>query len=252
MQPNTLSESGSLIGKMTYQLIAETLGVKDPYKLLKEQYNQLAMDHYEELEHIINASKDPIFFAIAASALGNTMDLGGSHDIDLVSDIKNFSPNKLTINDVSEFKKSLKNAKQILIIGDNAGEIVFDKLLIVTLKKFYPKMKVIYTVRDGPIINDATMEDAKSVGLTDVAAVIEAPATPGIVMALASDEFKQIFYSNGGILLTKGQGNFESLYKVEVPNKEVYYLLKAKCTLMEKIFSVKLGDLIFKKKTSGF
>ena len=123
------------------------------------------------------------------------------------------------------------------------------KLLVKTLQKLYPDLEIICTVRSSPIINDATMEDAKFIGLTNIVKVIEAGPTPGIELSVASEEFKKEFYSNkGGIILSKGQGNFESLYKLEVPNKEVYYLLKAKCVLMERIFNVKIGDLIFKRK----
>jgi uncharacterized protein with ATP-grasp and redox domains len=78
--------------------------------------------------------------------------------------------------------------------------------------------------------------------------VIEAPASPGIEFSIASDKFKKVFFEKGGIILSKGQGNFESLHEVDISHKEVYYLLKAKCSLMERIFNVKIGDLIFKKK----
>ncbi|MGQ4875952.1 MAG: ARMT1-like domain-containing protein, partial [Promethearchaeia archaeon] len=140
----------------------------------------------------------------------------------------------------------------LLILGDNSGEIVFDRILIEILQELYPNLEIIYSVRAGPIINDATMEDAEFAGLTKIVKVIEAPAAPGIELSIASDEFKYYFLNESEVILSKGQGNFESLYGINMPNKEVYYLLKAKCNLMERIFNVKIGDLIFKKKTKDF
>ena len=252
VKTNILHEPGPFIGQKVYKIVAETLGVLDPYKELKEKSNLLALEFYDIVEKIVNDSEDPLFEAIAVSALGNTIDYGAHHDMDLIRDIKNFSPENLKINDIPEFKKSLEKASQILILGDNAGEIVFDKLLVITLKKLYPKLDVIYSVRAGPIINDATMEDAKFVGLTQITKVIESPDTPGIELSIASDLFKEHFLMDDGIILSKGQGNFESLYLMDIPNKDVYYLLKAKCVLMERIFNVDLGTLIFKKKVDGF
>ena len=126
---------------------------------------------------------------------------------------------------------------------------MFDKILVITLKKLYPNLEIIYSIRAKPIINDATIEDAKFINLTEIIKVIEAQTTPGIDLSIATEEFKNYFYADDGIILSKGQGNFESLYKIEIPNKEVYYLLKAKCSLMERIFNATIGDLIFKKKT---
>ncbi|MHA1487850.1 MAG: ARMT1-like domain-containing protein [Promethearchaeota archaeon] len=96
------------------------------------------------------------------------------------------------------------------------------------------------------------MEDAKFVGLTDLVQVIEASGTPGIDLPTTTDEFKKYFFLKDGVILSKGQGNFESLHGMEIPEKEVYYLLKAKCSLMERLFSVKQGNIIFKRKTENF
>ncbi|MHA1439681.1 MAG: damage-control phosphatase ARMT1 family protein [Promethearchaeota archaeon] len=247
-----LKEPGPKIGQKTYELIAETLGVRDPYKSLKEKYNNLALEYYDKIKEIVNRSDDPLFEALVVSALGNTIDLGSHHKIDLLNDIKNFSTDNLIINDIPDFKKSLKKAQELLIILDNCGEIVFDKILVETLKNLYPKLDIICSVRAGPIINDATILDAKFIGLNKITKVVEGPATPGVELSLASKEFKRYFFSKEGIILAKGQGNFESLYRMPIPNKDVYYLLKAKCSLMERIFKVKIGSLIFKKKTDGF
>ena len=252
MKSEVLTKPGPLIGKEVYQIIADTLGEKDPYKKLKDKYNRLAMEYYEEIKGIVNKSDDPLFEAIAVSAIGNTIDFGAHHEINVINDIKNFTPDNLKINDMLDFRRSLEKSNHLLFLGDNTGEIVFDKLLVETLKELYPSLEIIFSVRAAPVINDATMEDAKFIGLTDIVEVIESPAAPGVELSLASDKFKDWFFKEEGIILSKGQGNFESLFQKKIPNSEVYYLLKAKCVLMQRIFTVKAGSLIFKKKTDEF
>ncbi|MFW9973373.1 MAG: ARMT1-like domain-containing protein, partial [Candidatus Odinarchaeota archaeon] len=129
----------------------------------------------------------------------------------------------------------------------NAGEIVFDKFFMKTIKEEYP-VRILAVVKGTPILNDATVEDAKFISLTDLVQVIESNDAPGIILSDSTAEFKEHFLKKDGVILSKGQGNFESLYDIEIPNKDIYYLLKAKCNLMERIFGVKIGDLIFKKK----
>ncbi len=248
--------SAPIVGKFAYNLVAETLSLEDPYQHLKDEYNQLALELYDEVKAIVDSAKDPLFEAIAVAALGNTIDFAAQHQMDLIGDIKNFSLQSLKINDYNEFKKSLelinRNKGQLLILADNCGEIVFDKLLVETIKSLYPSLDIIVAVRSKPIINDATLKDAESIGLTDIVKVIESCPVPGIDLPSATEEFKKYFHEKNGIILSKGQGNFECLFGMPMSNKEVYYLLKAKCVLMERIFKVSIGDLIFKKKNSNF
>ena len=246
------TSASPIIGKVAYDLVTEALGVDDPYASIKKQYNQLALQFYDEAREIVNKAEDPLFKAIIVAALGNTIDFGTNHKIDFVSDIKNFTPNNLAINDYEKFKESLRKTENLLILLDNAGEIVFDKLLVETIIKIFPDIEIICSVRASPIINDATLEDAKYIGLNDLVQVIEGSGTPGIHLPSTSNEFKKYFFLRDGVILSKGQDNFESLYGMEIPDKEVFYLLKAKCSLMERIFSVKEGNIIFKRKTDNF
>ena len=245
-------KASPVVGKVTYSLVAQALGVTDPYASIKKKHNQLALQFFDEARKIVNNAEDPLFEAIIVAALGNTIDLGTNHKIDFINDIKNFTPDDLAINDYELFKRSLLGANQLLILLDNAGEIVFDKLLVETMLKTFPELEIICSVRSAPIINDATLEDAKFIGLTDLVQVIEASDTPGIDLPTTTDEFKKHFFLKDGVILSKGQGNFESLYGMEIPDKEVFYLLKAKCSLMERLFSVKEGNIIFKRKTDDF
>ncbi|MFX1396659.1 MAG: DUF89 domain-containing protein [Promethearchaeota archaeon] len=252
LQVNPDDPDSSIIGKKVYEILSQAIDNDDPYNEIKKANNQHALEYYDEFYEIINNSDDPLLKAIVVSALGNTLDPASQHDIDLVNDIKNFDIENLVINDYDEFKESINKASKILLILDNCGEIVFDKLLILTIKNLYPKLEVICAVREGPIINDATLTDAEELGLTEICKVITSPATPGIVISLASEEFKSYFYNKNCLILSKGQGNFEGLFHMPLLENEIYYLLKAKCPLMERIFNVKMDDLIFKKKVNGF
>ena len=244
--------SAPILGKIAYSIVAESLGESDPYNSLKDKYNRLALDSYKEIKKIVENSENVLFKAILVAAIANTIDFASQHKIDFISDIKNLEKKNFVINDYDKFKKSIEETNHLLIIGDNCGEIVFDKLLITIIKNNYPNLKIVYSVRGAPVVNDATIEDAKFVGLTDLVQVLEASDTPGVDIATSPTEFKKHFFTEKGVILSKGQGNFECLYGMEIPQKDIYYLLQAKCKLMERIFKVKIGDLIFKKKIQGF
>lgn len=246
------NSSAPIVGGYFYPLIAKQLGMEDPYGAEKKRFNDLALEYYDDLKNLVKKADDPLFEAIIISALGNTIDFAAQHEMDLINDIKTFSADDLAINDYDEFKKSMEKAKNLLIIGDNCGEIVFDKILIETIQELYPDLEVVYSVRSIPVINDNTMEDAEYVSMTAIVKVIESSPIPGIDLSRITDEFREYFYSEGGVILTKGQGNFECLYKDDIGGKDLFYLLKAKCPLMERIFGVKQGSLIFKKKTKDF
>ncbi|MFX0040541.1 MAG: DUF89 domain-containing protein [Promethearchaeota archaeon] len=240
------------LGKVTYNIISDLLNNEDPYQDLKIQYNRLVLEFFDDIMKVIDDAEDPLSKAILASALGNTIDFASQHELDILSDLKKFAIEDFVINDFVKFKRSLENATNLLILGDNAGEIVFDKILIMILRKSYPDLEIVYSVRSAPIINDATIEDAKFISLTELVEVVESNDAPGIILSEATEVFREHFFKKKGVILSKGQGNFESLYGMEIPQKKVYYLLKVKCNLMERIFNAKVGDLIFKKKIKGF
>lgn len=245
------TDASPILGKIAYGIVSEMLDDPDPYLALKQESNKLSLELIGEIKNLVDNAVDPLFEAIVVAALGNTIDFASQHKFDLISDIENFNPEDLVINDYDNFKRSLEDFNHLMILGDNAGEIVFDKLLIQVIKQFYPDLEIVYSVRSAPIINDATIEDARFISLTELVHVIESSPTPGIDLSTSTKEFKDHFFKKG-VILSKGQGNFESLYRIEIPNKDVYYLLKAKCNLMERIFDVRMGDLIFKKKTLDF
>ncbi len=235
-------------GIEVYRILGEILNTEDPYLELKEKYNKIAMDYYPKVKKMIEDSEDPLTLAIQTSIMGNAIDFGAPNEINIDEELDNIKNNDLGgPSNVSRFEESLKNAKNILVLGDNCGEIVFDKIFIETLLNLFPEKKITYSVRNGPIINDSTIKDANFVGMDKICPVVESSASAGIILERSSPEFIEVFNS-ADLILSKGQGNFETMVDIGTENTEVYFMLKAKCNLMEKIFNCPLGTLLLVKK----
>ena len=235
-------------GQAVYQTLSECLGEKDPYAALKKRYNTIALELATQLQELLEQVDDKLLTAITIAIMGNTIDFGTHHSIDIEKDVENFSLTNLGINHYKELAAALETGERILIIGDNAGEIVFDKILMEYLTGAFSEKRFTYAVRGGPAINDALLEDAQMVGLTEVCPVVEGSACPGVIFAQTSAAFQEAF-TGADLVLSKGQGNFESLMEKRYPNKEIFFLLKAKCLIMEEIFGVPMGTLILCQQT---
>lgn len=228
-----------------YEIIAEITGVRDPYAKEKKEFNELALEMVPECEKALEESHDPLETAAHLAVAGNIIDLGIGKDLDIHGTLENALHVPFTHNDLPLLKEDLKTATSLLYVGDNAGEIVFDRVFIQTLQKLFPELKITFVVKSGPIINDATMEDAIAVGMTDICDVIETgSACVGAPMDKVSDEFKKIFY-DVDLVISKGQGNFETLSSVT--DQIMYFILKAKCDLVAKELGVSFGNSVLKK-----
>ena len=226
-------------GMMVYQIVREVTGVDDPYKFIKQQHIRETKSIYPELEKIVTNSDDSLLMAIKIAIAGNIIDLGVNKEFDIVKDVKIILEQDFAILDYDAFKKQLKKTKNILYIGDNAGESVFDKILIKELKK-----PVKYVVRSIPIINDVTYEDAIASGLDEVAELVDSGCkSPGIILNQSTPEFFKLFNSSD-LVISKGQGNFEGLSDCD---RQVFFLLKAKCHIISNHLDVKEGSIILKE-----
>ena len=140
--------------------------------------------------------------------------------------------------DYGKFKKYLDKAKEILYNGDNAGESVFDKILIEEMKK-----PVTYVVRGAPVINDATYEDAVKAGIDKVATIVSSGTNaPGTLLKTCNAKFKKV-YNISKFIISKGQGNYEALSKEKRP---IFFLLKVKCHVIDSDINVNEDDIILK------
>ncbi|MBW2624222.1 MAG: DUF89 family protein, partial [Deltaproteobacteria bacterium] len=159
---------------------------------------------------------------------------------DLKTEVEEILEIDFAICDYEAFKDRLGEASEILYLGDNAGECVFDRILIEEISK-----PVLYAVRDAPIINDATYEDAAQAGIDEVATIFSSGTdAPGTILKTCSSEFREI-YNNSEFIISKGQGNYEGLSN---ENHSPFFLLKVKCQVIANDIGVNEGDIILKAK----
>jgi uncharacterized protein with ATP-grasp and redox domains len=230
-----------------HRLIKKVTCNPDPYSQLKEKYTNAALEVYPKLAAIVESSKDPLLTAAKIAIAGNVIDFGLKLDINLEKEISDVLNDSLAINDVDKLREAIIESKNILYLADNAGETVFDKLLIEELVK--QKAQVVYAVKDAPILNDATFQDAEAAGITKIAKVISIGTDcTGILVRECSSKFLNDF-ENCRLVISKGQGNYESLN--DTSDKEIFFLLKVKCPIIAEDVGVKTGLAILKKARSS-
>ncbi|OIP68951.1 MAG: hypothetical protein COZ07_05440 [Candidatus Infernicultor aquiphilus] len=243
-----LEASPPEMGRTIYALLRKITGVKDSFKEIKENSNKFALNLYPELKRKINNSEDRLLTAVKLSIAGNVIDYGVKNSINVEEEInkifnedfKSDNDNNKTIFRYQEFKEILSKVKHIIYLADNAGEVVFDRLLIEELTEKLGK-QVIYVVRDKPVINDALMEDAIFCGINKVAKVISSGSdAPGTILKHCSSEFIEL-YQNAELIISKGQGNYESLSE---ENKPIFFLFRAKCPVIAEDVGCKIGDMV--------
>jgi len=228
--------------KPVYDLVSEITGIRDPYKKAKDETNRQALELLPEVRKVLDASADRLKTGLLLAAAGNVIDFGIGQDYDLVKDVLGVFEQGFGLDHSEEFKAELRPGRSLLYLGDNAGEIVFDRLLVELLKDL--GLEVTFTVKSGPILNDATMDDARVAGITDLVKVIETGgADIGLNWDRVSAEFRQAF-ETADIIVSKGQGNFEAS---DHRPENIYFLLKAKCQVIADELDVRLGQVVFKK-----
>lgn len=231
------------IGREVYRIISKRTGIKDPYQKLKEKCTRQALSLYPELKKLINSSDDRLMTAVRISIAGNIIDFGANFDFDLKKDIGTILSQDFSINHYQEFCEALDKARKILYLADNAGETVFDRLLIEEINK-----PVIYVVRANPIINDATREDALLAGIDKVAEIVSSGSdAPGNILKFCSDEFLKV-YRSADLIISKGQGNYEGLSDEDRP---IFFLLKAKCHVIARDIGIDEGSIVLMKASKA-
>lgn len=240
-----LTLSPPALAQRIHRKLREITGVEDPYDEDKKAHNQMALDLIPGIEKAVKASSDPLVTAVHYAIAGNIIDMGaksGLSDADIHVSIAQAAHAELA-GDPELFRSEVKKAKKILYLADNAGEIVFDRLLIEQLGP----QRVTVAVRGKPIINDATLEDAKTAGIDQIVRVIgNGSDAPGTMIDDCSEEFQTHFYSSD-LILSKGQGNFESLNETPL---NIFFLLKAKCPVVAELVGQPVGTHVLYKQRS--
>lgn len=225
-------------GQIVYREVKKVTGVSDPYKALKKAHIREAKVLVPQLKKMVEQSDDPLLTAIRIAIAGNVIDLGINKTFDLVKDVEKILAQDFAIFDYDSFRQQLDGAQNVLYLGDNCGESVFDKILIEQINK-----PVIFAVRSAPIINDVTMEEAIESGLDEVASLMESGCVaPGTILSQCTDTFMEA-YHHADLIISKGQGNYEGLSEADRP---IFFLLKAKCHVIAKDLGVHEGDIVLK------
>ena len=234
-----------LFARKLHVMIKDHTGDSDPYILEKKQYNDIALGLLPEMKGLVKKSLDPFNTALRLSIAGNIIDFAVSDNFDLHATIDRVLEAPFAIDHSELLKSALGKARSVLYLGDNAGEIVFDKLFIETIAH----SNLVYAVRGAPVINDATVEDAEYVGMNEVARVVsngfDAAST---VLSESSDEFRKLF-NEADLIISKGQGNLEGL--IHMNDRRIFFLLMVKCDVVAEFLKVERDSFVVFSE-SGF
>ncbi len=242
--PNiSLNSTPPEMGGKIHRIVRQITGSPDPYKKVKDKYNKIALGLYPQFKEKARKANDPLLMGIRMAIAGNIIDFGiNNAHIDIEQETKNTLKQDFAIFNYTQFKEALDSAEEILYIGDNSAEVAFDRVLIEAILEESNK-KITYAVREKPVINDATIEDALFCGIDKVARIISSGSDePGTFLSLARDEFLTHF-NRAKLIISKGQGNYETLSEEDRP---IFFLLKAKCPVIARDLGCKEGDIVLK------
>jgi uncharacterized protein with ATP-grasp and redox domains len=235
-----MSQSPPAMAQKIHRLIRSITGVEDPYIEVKNSFNKLALQMYPELKELVETSVNTLETAVQLAIAGNIIDFGVNSTVEqaeVESTINKSLKASLDMQALEQLREATSQAQDILYLGDNAGEIVFDRLLIEQL----PWKKISFVVKGGPVLNDATVEDADIVGLTDFVNVIDNGSdAPGTILENCSETFRRRF-NESDLVIAKGQGNYESLSGVD---KKMFFMVRPKCSVLARHLGCEIGSLV--------
>ena len=221
---------------------------KIDYTEIKHQYNNLLLGKEKELEQAIRKADDKIKECIKYVCAGNYIDFSAVKNVEeqtFLTLLDRATEEVVAEEEYFHFINDLKNARTLVYLTDNCGEIVLDKLFIRLIKEQYPLLQIHVIVRGEDVVNDATLEDAEEVGLTEIVPCIgNGNGAPGTVIKLLNQEAKRLLVETD-LIISKGQGNFESLFG---EGFNPYYLFLCKCQLFIQRFGLKQYKSMFVKE----
>lgn len=241
-----MNQPPPLLAKRIHRRVREISGVADPFRAAKVRLNRMAMGLAADLRAEVESAEDPLAVAVRLAIAGNVIDLGAKSNIttaDVLRSVGQAMVEPLS-GELDQFRQAVAEARSILYLADNAGEIVFDRLLIEALS---PE-RVILAVRGAPVLNDATEADARVVGLNEICEVIDNGSdAPGTLLEDCSRAFRQRF-TDADMIIAKGQGNFETLS--EAPDN-IFFLFKVKCPVIAAYIGLPVGANVLARSRAG-
>ena len=240
-------DSAPLLYEELMELFEEEWGFGDDFSDVKHKFNRLMLAKEDELAARIKASKDPIEACIRYVCASNYIDFAALSSVseDAVGLLLDKAEReKIDEEEYRRFRSDLERARSLVYLTDNCGEIVLDKIFIKFIKEFHPSLKITAIVRGGSVINDATMDDAVEVGLSDTVPCIgNGDRAPGTVLERISEEAKRLL-DEADVIIAKGQGNFESLYG---EGYTPYFMFMCKCELFVRRFGLEQFKSVFRR-----
>jgi hypothetical protein len=242
----SLKVSPPEIARSVYGIVSRVTRKKDPYRKMKLQSNRVALMIYPALRRRISEAANRLQKAAEMAIAGNIIDYGVRNSLNIREEMKKIlnrkdkssGENNAAFIHYRDFEDAIKKARNILYLGDNAGETVFDRILIEELRQSDPGKQIIYAVRESPIINDALIEDAYQSGIHKIATVVSSGSdAPGTILSLCSKDFMKKFRA-ADVIISKGQGNFETLSDEKKP---IFFMLMAKCAVVAEHIGCSVG-----------
>lgn len=233
------------MGRIIHRIVMKITGKEDPYRHIKAESTRKALTCYPQLKEILSQADDRLRAAVKLAIAGNSIDYGVRDAIDIEKELLSIlnAENRGsadTVFDYSRFRDALHRAESILYLGDNAGETVFDRLLIEELLQQTEK-SITYVVRERPIINDALIDDARQCGIDELVEIISSGSdAPGTLLSICSSAFLERF-NQADMIISKGQGNFETLSEAHQP---IFFLFVAKCQVIARDIGCHQGDMV--------
>jgi hypothetical protein len=219
----------------------------DPFLEVKEKQNRKALSIYPWLKELVKQSPNPFATAVKVSIAGNLVDSIISDDVSALKDnVEKVLNRNLSSEKLSALWQKIKSSKLILFLGDNSGEIVFDRVLIEFIKS-ESKADLVYVVRSVPSLNDVTLKEASSVGMDQIVRVMEngiSGPLPGTIISRCSPEMKEIF-KKADLVISKGGGNYETFGTYSIGEKDTTFLIVGKCEPYCARFGIEMHDIIF-------
>ncbi len=232
----------------TYAMLKRHIGNNDPYKEVRDYFNDLIMQLMPSIRTKIEAADDPFKAALQYASAANIIDFSPAHSGELVTtetvtELLDQATNMpFVIDHTKQLQTDLSNAKTLLYLGDNCGEICLDKLLIETIKRQNPNLQIYFGVRGAPVVNDSTEEDAYKIGMDELARIISnGDISQGTVIEHTSPEFQAI-YHNADLIIAKGQANYETLS--DRIDQNIYFMLITKCKVIANDIGVPEKSLV--------
>ena len=236
----SFSKTPPEVATPVYEAMAKILQTDDIYKEIKEKSTQKAKSFLPLLEKKLQNVDDRFMFALKVAVAGNVIDLASEVMFDLQEELEKVFENDFAIDDSQKLFSLLQKAKKVVVLGDNAGEHIFDSFAIDIFKELFPQVVFYYFTRGKPIINDVTYEEALEAGFS-CKIVDSGVPTPGFVYDLANKEAQELFDS-ADVVISKGMGNYECLSPSH--KSPIAFLLKIKCNVVASSLAKELGGIV--------